>query len=67
MSAPATFTTQEGAVFGMEGATCPDGHESSLEHRTFPSGYFRCPTCNLLYDEPTFDPAQYMGTIEEDE
>ncbi len=55
-----TYTTQEGAVFGMEGATCPNGHESNLDQRTFPSGYFRCPTCEIVYDEPTFDPAQFI-------
>lgn len=64
--ASTTFTTQEGAVFGMDGATCPNGHASSLAHRVYPSGYFRCPECGTLYDEPTFDPTQYVETLDEE-
>jgi hypothetical protein len=61
-----TFTTQEGAIFSMDGATCPNGHASSLDHRSFPSGYFNCPDCGVMYDEPTFAEHSFVGELDDD-
>jgi hypothetical protein len=62
-----TFTTQEGAIFDMEGATCPGcGAPSKLAHRHGVSGYFNCPRCSLMYDEPDFSEGSFMGTDDDD-
>jgi hypothetical protein len=61
-----TFVTQEDAVFDMAGATCPNGHDSDLAHKGGAAGYFTCPTCGVVYDEPTFGEADYLTTIGED-
>ena len=63
-----TYTTQEGCVFGMKGATCPrcEG-PSSLTHRDGISGYFNCPKCGLMYDEPNFDCDEYITNVDEDD
>ena len=62
-----TFTTQEGAVFRMHGATCPNGHPSHLAHRRAPAGYFHCPECGFMYDEPTFAGEESFVTSYEEE
>ena len=63
-----TYTTQEGCVFGMKGATCPRCSEpSELSYRTFPSGYFDCPDCGVMYDEPNFDCDEFITNVDEEE
>lgn len=64
-----TFTTQEGAIFDMAEAKCPNGHPSTLAHwapHTMAS--FLCPVCGWRYDEPHFDgEAAYIGMAEDAE
>lgn len=61
-----TFTTQEGAVFSMEGATCPRcQHPAKLSDVSGAAGYFRCRECELVYDEPDFTEGSYVTTLEE--
>ena len=66
MTEQTTFTTQEGAIFDMSGARCPRCEQpSSLDHRHGVSGYFNCPDCRLMYDEPDFDPAAFQGATDD--
>lgn len=63
-----TYTTQEGDVFGMEGATCPRCPAASkLSHREPVSGYFNCPSCGVMYDEPNFDPMEFVTNVDDGE
>lgn len=62
------FITQEGAIYSMEGATCPRcAAPSELSHRTAITGYFRCPACDVLHDEPNFTEADFITSVEDDE
>lgn len=59
------FVTQEGAVFNMAYATCPGcAGASRLVDKRPVTGYFLCPACSCLFDEPVFDPAEvaFIGT-----
>ena len=63
-----TFTTQEGAIFDMEYARCPRcAAKSRLTDKGGAAGYFNCPECGVMYDEPTFDPAElaFVGTTDD--
>ncbi len=63
-----TYTDQEGCVWYMTGATCPRcSAPSKLSTRTKESGYFNCPSCDVMYDEPNFDPDDLITVIGENE
>lgn len=69
-----TFETQEGAIFDMKYATCPRCHgKCTLANhkpgRNDMGANFLCPHCELLFDEPIFDPAEvaYMAYVGEDD
>jgi len=63
-----TYTTQEGVVFGMTGATCSRCPEpSKLSHRTPVTGYFVCPACGVMYDEPNFDCDEFITNVDDDD
>lgn len=52
-----TFTDQEGLVWDMDYGKCPlCGSASKLSHRESVGGYFNCPDCHLMYDEPHWHP-----------
>lgn len=60
-----TYTDQDGGVWFMTGAKCPRCEASSkLSHRLKGSGYFVCPSCGVMYDEPNFDPDDLITVIE---
>ncbi len=62
-----TYTDQDGGVWFMEGATCPRCPEpSKLSHREKVSGYFNCPRCGVMYDEPNFDPDSLIAVVGEE-
>lgn len=62
-----TYTDQDGGVWFMTGATCPRCEGASkLAHREKVSGYFHCPGCGLMYDEPNFDPDELITVIGEE-
>ena len=67
------FITQEGAVFDMDYAICPrcEGKCSLADHkpgRNTMGANFLCPHCELLFDEPHFEPAEvaYMASLDDD-
>ena len=60
------YTDQEGGIWLLDGATCPRCPEpSKLAHRHGASGYFNCPACDVMYDEPHFDPDDIVGWTED--
>lgn len=68
------FITQEGAVYDMDCATCPKCEgKCTLQNykagRNTMGANFLCPHCNVMFDEPIFEPAEaaYLAWIGDDE
>lgn len=55
-----TYTDQEGVVWDWKYAKCPRCRKTAKpSHRHFTTmTSFRCPACDLLYDEPHWEPAE---------
>lgn len=66
-----TYTDQEGVVWDWDCAICPRCHKKAKpEHHHFTSmTSFLCPHCDLMYDEPLWDPAEsaFITCISDDE
>ena len=60
------FVDMDGGIWTLDDSTCPRCPEpAKLAHRESSTGYFNCPSCGVMYDEPAFGEGDIVGWTED--